>query len=108
VALRTSVAEKEVQRAIALNPNNAWAHQAYGYQLSSVARSTMPPNARWNSTTRSEQAPIFGGHVYRAGRYYEALQRFREYLSDATLSSHRFIAAIYEREGLQKEAVAEC
>jgi len=108
-----SVAEKEVQRAIALNPNNAWAHQAYGYQLSSVARFDEAIAEMKRALELDPLAPnkhqSLAATLYRAGRYDEALQRFRE-VPDPDANSerrHRFIAAIYEREGLQKEAVAE-
>jgi len=108
-----SAAEKEVQRAIALNPNNAWAHQAYGYQLSSVARFDEAIAEMKRALELDPLAPnkhqSLAATLYRAGRYDEALQHFREVPDpDATSERrHRFIAAIYERKGMQKEAIAE-
>lgn len=108
-----SAAEIEVQRAIALNPNNAWAHQAYGYQLSSVGRFDEAIAEMKRALELDPLAPnkdqSLAATLYRAGRYDEALQHFRE-VPDPDANSerrHRFIAAIYERKGLQKEAVAE-
>lgn len=108
-----SAAENEVQRAIALNPNNAWAHQAYGYQLSSVARFDEAIAEMKRALELDPLAPnkhqSLAATLYRAGRYDEALQHFRE-VPDPDANSerrHRFIAAIYERKGMQKEAIAE-
>ena len=108
-----SAAEKEVQRAIALNPNNAWAHQAYGYQLSSVARFDEAIAEMKRALELDPLAPnkhqSLAATLYRAGRYDEALPHFRE-VPDPDANSerrHHFIAAIYERKGLQKEAIAE-
>jgi TolB-like protein/Tfp pilus assembly protein PilF len=108
-----SVAEKEVQRAIALNPNNAWAHQLYGYQLSSVARFDEAIAEMKRALELDPLAPnkhqSLAATLYRAGRYDEALQLFHE-VPDPDANSerrHRFNAAIYERKGLQKEAIAE-
>jgi TolB-like protein len=106
-------AEKELQRAIALNPNNAWAHQSYGYQLSFVARFDEAISEMKQALELDPLAPnkhqSLAATLYRAGRYDEALQRFRE-VPDPDANSerrHRFIAAIYERKALQKEAIAE-
>jgi TolB-like protein/DNA-binding winged helix-turn-helix (wHTH) protein len=108
-----SAAENELLRAIALNPNNAWAHQAYGYQLSSVARfdeaiAEMKRSLELDPLAPNKQHSL-AATLYRAGRYDEALQHFRE-VPDPDANSerrHRFIAAIYERKGMQKEAIAE-
>jgi len=108
-----SAAEHEVQRAIALNPNNAWAHQAYGYHLSSVGRFDEAIAEMKRALELDPLAPnkhqSLAATLYRAGRYDEALQHFRE-VPDPDANSerrHRFIAAIYERKGMQKEAIAE-
>lgn len=106
-------AEKELQRAIALNPSNEWAHQAYGYRLSSMARFDEAIAEMKRALELDPLAPnkhqSLAATLYRAGRYDEALQHFRE-VPDPDANSerrHRFIAAIYERKGLQKEAIAE-
>ncbi|HXN21136.1 MAG TPA: winged helix-turn-helix domain-containing protein [Candidatus Dormibacteraeota bacterium] len=108
-----SAAENEVQRAIALNPNNAWAHQSYGYQLSSVARFDEAIAEMKRALDLDPLAPnkhqSLAATLYRAGRYDEALQHFRE-VPDPDANSerrHRYIAAIYERKEMPKEAIAE-
>jgi lipoprotein NlpI len=50
-----------------------------------------------------------GVTLYFAGRYDEAIEQFQQ-VSDPDLNSsrrHRFLAEIYERKGMQKEAVSE-
>jgi tetratricopeptide (TPR) repeat protein len=57
----------------------------------------------------SNKQNSLGATFYRAARYDEALEHFRE-VPDADVNSayrHYRMAAIYERKGMQKEAVAE-
>ena len=106
-------AEKELQRAIALNPNNAMAHQCYGYLLSALGRfdqaiAEMRRALELDPLSSNKQNSL-GATFYRAARYDEALEYFRE-VPDADANSayrHYRMAAIYERKGMQKEAVAE-
>ncbi len=105
--------EKESQRAIELNPNNAMAHQYYGYVLSSLGRfdeaiAEMKRALELDPLTPNKQNSL-GATFYRAGRYDEALEQFRE-VPDPDANSerrHRRMAAIYERRGQQREAVNE-
>ena len=108
-----SAAEKELQRAIALNPNNAWAHQTQGYHLSCAARFDEAiaemKRARELDPLSSNKQQSLAATLYRAGRYDEALQQFRE-VPDGDVNAerrHRWMATIYERKGRQKEAMAE-
>jgi TolB-like protein/DNA-binding winged helix-turn-helix (wHTH) protein len=108
-----SAAEKESQRAIALNPNNATAHQWYGYYLTIMGRfdkaiAEMKCALELDPLSSNEQHSL-AATLYRAGRYDEALQYFHE-VPDPDANSerrHRWMAAIYERKGIQKEAIAE-
>jgi TolB-like protein/Tfp pilus assembly protein PilF len=108
-----SDAEKEFRRAIALDPNNAFAHQAYGYwlvdrgQLDAALAETQRA-LELDPLTPNKQNSV-GATLYRAARYDEALQYFRQVPDpDANSESrHRRIAAIYERQGRLKEAMAE-
>jgi len=105
--------EKEFQRAIELNPNNAMAHQYYGYALSALGRfdeaiAEMKRALELDPLSPNKQNSL-GATFYRAGRYEEALEQFRE-VPDPDANSefrHRRMAAIYERRGQQKEAVNE-
>ncbi len=108
-----SAAQKELLRAIALNPNNASAHQTHGYHLSSAARfdeaiAEMKRAKELDPLSPNKQHSL-AATLYRAGRYDEALQHFREVPDgDAnTERRHRWMAAIYERKGMEKEAIGE-
>lgn len=108
-----TAAERELQRAIALNPSNAMAHQWYGYLLSALGRfdeaiAEMQRALELDPLSSNKQNSL-GATFYRAARYDEALAHFRE-VPDADVNSayrHFRMAAIYERKGMQKEAVAE-
>jgi TolB-like protein/DNA-binding winged helix-turn-helix (wHTH) protein/Flp pilus assembly protein TadD len=108
-----SGSERELQRAITLNPNNAMAHQWYGYLLSATGRfdkaiAEMKRALELDPLSPNKQNSL-GATFYRAGRYDEALQYLRE-VPDPDVNSetrHRRIGAIYERTGRQREAIAE-
>jgi TolB-like protein len=108
-----SAAEKESQRAIALNPNNAAAHQWHGYYLVAMGRfddavAEMKRARELDPLSPNKQQSL-ANTLYRAGRYDEALQQFRE-VPDPYANPelrHRRMAAIYERKGMPKEAIAE-
>jgi TolB-like protein/DNA-binding winged helix-turn-helix (wHTH) protein/Tfp pilus assembly protein PilF len=108
-----SAAEKECQRAIALDPNNAMAHQWYGYLLMAMGRldeaiAEMKHASELDPFSPNKQNSL-GAALYNAGRYDEALQQIRE-VPDGdhnTVLRHRRMAAIYERKGMQSEAITE-
>ena len=108
-----SAAEKELQRAIALDPNNATAHQWYGYLLSALGRFdaaiTEMKRARRLDPLSGNKQNSLGATYYWAGRYDEALKEFRE-VPDPDANSefrHRRMAAVYERRRMLKEAAEE-
>ncbi len=108
-----SSAERELRRAITLDPNNAWAHQLYGYVLSArgqfdAAIGEMRRALELDPLSSNKQNSL-AATFYRAGHYDEALQYFRE-VPDPDVNSeyrHRRIAAIYERRRRLGEAMAE-
>jgi len=108
-----SAGEKELQRATALNPNNALAHQWYGWLLSArgqfdAAIREMRRALELDPLSPNKQNSL-AATLHRAGRYDEALQYFSD-LPDPDLNSesrHRRIADIYERQGRFGEAMAE-
>ena len=105
--------DKEMHQAILLDPNNARAHLYQGRWLLvhgqtdeaiaevKLAQQLDPLNPLLRNNA--------GVTLYFAGRYDEAIEQFQQ-VSDPDLNSgrrHRFLADIYERKGMQKEAVAE-
>lgn len=109
-----SEGEKELRRSIALNPSNALAHQSLGYLLAGVMRRFdegilhMTRARELDPLSPSKQNSL-GAAFYWAGRYDRALSAFRE-VSDGdgnTERRHRRMAEIYERKGMQREAVEE-
>ena len=106
-------AGKEFQQAIALDPNNSMAHQWYGYYLSAMGQfdeaiAEMKRALELDPLSSNKQNSL-GATFYRARRYDEALQHFRE-VPDPDANSgrrHRWMAAIYERKGMQREAKDE-
>ena len=108
-----SAGEKELQRAIALNPNNALAHQWYGWLLSATGQFDAAVREMRRALELDPLSPnkqnSLAATLHRAGRYDEALQYFSD-LPDPDLNSesrHRRIADIYERQGRFREAIAE-
>jgi TolB-like protein/DNA-binding winged helix-turn-helix (wHTH) protein/Tfp pilus assembly protein PilF len=105
--------EKELHRALALNPSNAVAHQYYGYYLSPMGRLdeaiTEMKRARELDPLSPTMQHSLAATLYRAGRYDEALESFMQ-VPDGDANSekrHRWMASIYERKGMYREAAAE-
>jgi len=108
-----SAAEQEFRRAIALNPNNAFAHEAYGHLLTVRGQFGAALGEKQRALAIDPLSPNYqsalGFTLYRAGRYEEALRYLRE-VPDPDADSehrHRLTAAIYERQGRLGEAMAE-
>jgi TolB-like protein/DNA-binding winged helix-turn-helix (wHTH) protein/Tfp pilus assembly protein PilF len=108
-----SAAEKELQRAIALDPSNVWAHQVYGIYLRHYERydqslAELERAEELDPLTPKKKNNV-GVALYFVGRYDEALEWFHQ-VPDPDLDSerrHRRMAEIYEHKGMQKEAIAE-
>ncbi len=105
--------EDELRRAIALDPNNAMAHQWYGYYLSALGRFDAAIAEMRHALQLDPLSPnklnSLAATLYRAGRYDDALRYFRQ-VPDPDFNSetrHRRMAAIYERKGMPREAIAE-
>jgi TolB-like protein/DNA-binding winged helix-turn-helix (wHTH) protein/lipoprotein NlpI len=108
-----SVAEKELQRAIALDPSNARAHQVYGIYLRRYGRFDQSlaelERAEELDPLTPKKKNNLGVALYFAGRYDQALEWFHQ-VPDPDLDSekrHRRMAEIYEHKRMQKEAIAE-
>lgn len=105
--------EDELRRAIALDPNNAMAHQWYGYYLSARGRFDAAIAEMRRALELDPLSPnklnSLAATLYRAGRYDDALRYFRQ-VPDPDANSelrHRRMATIYERKGMFPEAIAE-
>jgi adenylate cyclase len=106
-------AEKELQRAIALDPNSAMAHQWYGYYLMAMGRFKEAiremKRARQLDPLSANKCGSLGKALYRAGGYDEAIQQFREMAEFDPNSGgpHFDLAEAYERKRMYKDAVSE-
>ena len=108
-----SDADREFRRAIALNPNNGFAHEVYGHLLSARGQFEAAIGEMQRAVDLDPLVPErrygLAATFYRAGRYDEALQHFRLVRDDHPDAEvhHLRIAAILEREGRLPEATAE-
>jgi TolB-like protein/DNA-binding winged helix-turn-helix (wHTH) protein/Tfp pilus assembly protein PilF len=109
----TPTTGKELQRAIALDPSNARAHQGYGIYLRFYGRldqslAELERTEELDPLTPKKKNNL-GVALYLVGRYDEALEWFHQ-VPDPDLDSerrHRRMAEIYEHKSMQKEAIAE-
>jgi TolB-like protein/DNA-binding winged helix-turn-helix (wHTH) protein len=109
----TPAVGRELQRAIALDPNNARAHQGYGIYLRRYGRfdqslAELERAEELDPLTPKKKNNV-GVALYFVGRYDEALEWFHQ-VPDPDLDSerrHRRMAEIYEHKRMQKEAIAE-
>ena len=106
-------AEKEFQRAIALNPNSAAAHHWYGAFLAKMGRQDealreiqkareLDPASLLISTT-------LGWDYYASGQTDRAIEQLKKTLeTDQNYApARRLLEACYEQKGMFREAVAE-
>jgi tetratricopeptide (TPR) repeat protein len=108
-----SAVEKELQRAIALDPSNAWAHQVYGIYLRHYGRFDQSlaelERAQELDPLTPKKKNNLGVALYFVGRYDDALEGFHQ-VPDPDLDSerrHYRRAEVYEEKRMQKEAIAE-
>jgi adenylate cyclase len=104
----------EMERAIALDPNEAWSYAALAEVLSRVGRSEeavgMAEQAqRRKSIVADEHLSFIGSAYYLAGRPEEAIAPLKQYLSHYPnfLGAHLTLAAVYSELGREAEARAE-
>ncbi len=109
-----SGAEKEYQRAIVLDPNNARAHGVYGLQLMAQGRLEEAIAETRRAQELDPLSPLMHRDLARAlsaaGRYDEALAQYREVAAlggAMSYPTHRRMALAYERKGMEREALAE-
>lgn len=108
-----SDAEKELRFAVALNPNDAVAHQWLGYHLATAGQFENAiaemKRARELDPLSSNTQNSLGAAYYWAGRDDEALREFSQ-VPDPDANSerrHQRMARTYERKGMPDRAAAE-
>jgi TolB-like protein/DNA-binding winged helix-turn-helix (wHTH) protein/Tfp pilus assembly protein PilF len=108
-----SGAEKEIQRAIELNPGYATAHHYYALFLSNMGR---PAGAIVEIRKARELDPLsirinanVGLVLYFAREYEQAVEELRKAieLDPNDVSSHYYLGAVYSHKGMHEEAIAE-
>ncbi|HCX31461.1 MAG TPA: hypothetical protein DHU55_17085 [Blastocatellia bacterium] len=101
-----SGAERELKRAIEINPNNAGAHSEYGSYLEALGRFDEAVAERERCRQLEPILPIsiadVGYPLYYAGRYDEALLHYQKALEiDPNFSwGHLWIGQVYVQQGL--------
>ncbi len=108
-----SAAEKELKRAIELNPNYAIGHCWYALYLSEIGQFDEAFVEIKRAQTLDPVSPIIesseGSLFYLARRYDQAIERFHRTLElDAGFAlAHSFLGFAYEAKGDYQEAVTE-
>jgi TolB-like protein len=106
-------AEREARRAIALNPNSAFAHHTYAHLLLNLGRHQ---EAIAEATRTRELDPVSllannleGAILYYAGRNDEAMERLQKTveLDPNFWIAHLYLGHLYLRKGKYPEAIAE-
>jgi TolB-like protein/Flp pilus assembly protein TadD len=103
-------AEREFQRAIALDANYAWAHQWYGQFQHAMGR----PNWAAEVKRAGELDPLSlviagGGWYVDSGQYDLAIEILRKKLElDPNFAgTYLWLGNVYERKGMYQEAIAQ-
>ncbi len=105
--------EKEVQRAIKLNPGYWFAHDCYGLSLAAVGRREEAIAAIQRGEELEPLLPVIKYHAawifYLARQYDQVIDRCRKALEIESnyAFAHYFLGLVYEQRGKYKEAIAE-
>jgi len=107
-----AAAERELRRALELNPNDSGAHGVYGWYLVDTGRF----DGGINEMRRAEaldpldtnEAQVLGFGLYFAHRYDEAVAEFRKCLDlqSGYWPAYYWLAQVYEQQGKFPEALA--
>jgi serine/threonine protein kinase/Tfp pilus assembly protein PilF len=106
-------AEREFQRALALNPNDATVHHRYSRYLSSLGRLDDALKEIRKAGELDPLSPIVKanvGVIYFFGREYDlAIRHLGEVLQEHPdfSTAHWGLGLAYEQKGMHKEAIAE-
>jgi serine/threonine protein kinase/Tfp pilus assembly protein PilF len=106
-------AEREFQRALALNPNDATVHHRYSRYLSSLGRIDDALSEIRKAQELDPLSPVIKanvGVIYYFGRQYDlAIVQLRKVLDEHPDFSvaHWGMGLVYEQKGMSPEAIAE-
>ena len=107
-------AERELRRALELDPSSAIAHEDYSFFLQRMGRADEAvreiKRARDLDPLSLHQADSVGWALLYTRRYDEAVDQFHKVLEmDPTYRRSMWgLARVYEVKGMYKEAIAEC
>ena len=105
-------AERELQKAIVLNPRNQVAHRWYSYSLSAMGRHEEAATEIESAREISPQSPVIATAVanvlFLAGRFDDAIAQCRKALEldPGGVAAHTILRWAYERKGMTAEALA--
>lgn len=105
-------AERELQKAIVLNPRNQVAHRWYSYSLSAMGRHEEAAAEIERAREISPQSPVIAtalaNVLFLAGRFDDAIAQCRKALDlDAGgVAAHTILRWAYEKKGMMTEALA--
>jgi tetratricopeptide (TPR) repeat protein len=105
-------AERELRKAINLNPSNQVAHRWYAYSLSATGRHEEALAEIQRAREISPQSPVIATAVanvlFLAGRFDEAIKQCRKALEldPGAVAAHTVLRWSYEKQGMHAEALA--
>jgi tetratricopeptide (TPR) repeat protein len=105
-------AERELQRAIVLNPRNQVSHRWYSYSLSAMGRHDEAAAEIERARQISPQSPVMAtalaNVLFLAGRFDDAIAQCRKALEldPGGVAAHTILRWAYERKGMVAEALA--
>ena len=105
-------AERELQKAIVLNPRNQVSHRWYSYSLSAMGRHEEAATEIERARQISPQSPVIAtalaNVLFLAGRFDDAITQCRKALEldPGGVAAHTILRWAFERKGMVAEALA--
>ena len=106
--------EKESRRALELNPDEPWAHSAYGVYLLAKGRAEEAVAEARRAVELEPLAPstnlVLGSWLFYAHQYDQALEQLRKTieLDPNIVRPRELLGLVYAHKGMYAEARAEC
>ena len=106
-------AERELQKAIVLNPRNQVSHRWYSYSLSAMGRHDEAATEIERARQISPQSPVIAtalaNVLFLAGRFDDAIAQCRKALEldPGGVAAHTILRWAFERKGMVSEALAQ-